>query len=364
VCQEFIRVPDTYPQGSSPGGRYCKSLAALYDPDELGQVSLAAQIMGGCPETLADVARALVVRGAPRVDLNCGCPANCVTGKGAGSSLLKDPEHVFACLSAIVAAVHDQHVLSGEIGAHPPVVSVKMRSGFNDAGLMRENLLAAQEAGVAFLTLHPRTKQQGYKGQAAWELIACAKETLCVPVVGNGDVTTPQAAMALKRETNCDAIMIGRGCVSDPLLFQRIRSSWAGGDAYSTGLDEPHQVEEFIRSFAHEVTNGQGKKERRGSALAKQSNEMGRIKQVSNYLFQSNEQMAGALKEFLRTSAKESTMDDLVNHAVGLVHEYWGRDGLVPRGLLVNHLGGQTNSRANPLAGGDSARSCTRKNDL
>lgn len=102
-------------------------------------------------------------------------------------------------------------------------LAVKMRSGFEDAGLFRDNLLAAQEGGAAFVTVHPRTKVQGYRGRADWSLIRLARDTLAVPVVGNGDVTTAERARALVEETGCQGVMIGRGAVQDPLLFRRVR---------------------------------------------------------------------------------------------------------------------------------------------
>lgn len=101
-----------------------------------------------------------------------GCPANIVTGGGAGSSLLRDPAQLHSVVAAMVAAVGDE-----------VPVSVKMRSGFLDTGMFRDNLLAVQEAGAAFVTLHPRTKQQGYGGRADWSLIALAKQVLSIPVV-------------------------------------------------------------------------------------------------------------------------------------------------------------------------------------
>lgn len=101
-----------------------------------------------------------------------GCPANVVTGGGAGSSLLREPSQLHELVSALVAAV----------GAHVPV-SVKMRSGFHDTSLFTDNLLAVQEAGAAFVTIHPRTKQQAYNGSADWSPIALAKQLLSIPVV-------------------------------------------------------------------------------------------------------------------------------------------------------------------------------------
>lgn len=111
-----------------------------------------------------------------RLVLYCaGCPANVVTGNGAGSSLLRQPSQLQDLVAAMVSAV----------GQQVPV-SVKMRSGFTDTSLFQDNLLAVQEAGAAFVTIHPRTKQQAYSGAADWSLIALAKQLLSIPVVRRG----------------------------------------------------------------------------------------------------------------------------------------------------------------------------------
>ena len=153
--------------------------------------------------------------GAPRIDLNCGCPSNTVTGRGAGSSLLKDPTFLHDNAKAIVKAVSIP-------------VTVKMRSGFEDISLFKENLLAAQESGISYLTLHPRTKLDGYGPPANWDLIAEAKHLLKIPVVGNGDILNVADALRMLTHTQCDALMIGRGSMINPYIFHQIRNHFAG----------------------------------------------------------------------------------------------------------------------------------------
>jgi len=239
ACREFTRVPGSLSQGAKPE-RFLRSIALNgYDAHELGRKKseggdecdasyfppapslLAAQLMGSTPELLERCARFLAEEGgAPRVDLNCGCPANVVTGKGAGSSLLRNPYDVEACVAAVRRGV-------AGTGA---AVSLKMRSGFDDRGLLRENLLAAQAGGAEFVTLHARTRAQGYSGRAQWADIALAVEILDIPVVGNGDVTSPGRAAELVLETGCAGLMVGRGAVQDPLLFRRIAAALGGPD--------------------------------------------------------------------------------------------------------------------------------------
>ncbi len=206
AVRDFLRVPRN---------AHVKSLALEYEADELAPIPLAAQLMGSDIELMADMAREIEQRGAPRIDLNCGCPSNTVTGKGAGSSLLKDPNFLHQVAKALVQAVSIP-------------VTVKMRSGYEDTSLFKENLLAAQETGIHYITLHPRTKVDGYGPPARWDLIAEAKSLLKIPVVGNGDILTVEHALEMLKTTRCDALMIGRGSVINPFIFHEIRAHFAG----------------------------------------------------------------------------------------------------------------------------------------
>ena len=206
ACTEFQRVPSN---------AHVASLAKRYQADETFPIPQAVQLMGSDPSLMADMTREVAKRGAPRIDLNCGCPSNTVTGKGAGSSLLRNPEQLYAIAKAMVDAVDVP-------------VTAKLRSGFEDTSLFKENLLAAQESGIRFLTLHPRTKVDGYGPPARWDLIAEAKQLLRIPVVGNGDILTVQHALAMLKQTKCDALMIGRGSVINPFIFHQIKAHFAG----------------------------------------------------------------------------------------------------------------------------------------
>ena len=203
---EFLRVP---------ANAHIPSLAREYQADETAPIPLVAQLMGSDVELMAGMAQEIERRGAPRIDLNCGCPSNTVTGRGAGSSLLKEP-----------ALLHD--VARAMVKAVSIPVTLKMRSGFDDISLFRENLLAAEESGVQYITLHPRTKVDGYGPPARWDLIAEAKSLLKVPLVGNGDILTVDDALRMLAETKCDALMVGRGSVINPFIFHQIRAHFAG----------------------------------------------------------------------------------------------------------------------------------------
>lgn len=205
AVRDFLRVPTN---------AHVKSLSKVYQAHELAPIPLSAQIMGSDPELMGAMAQELVARGAPRIDVNCGCPSNTVTGRGAGSSLLKEPNILYQVAKAVVQAVSIP-------------VTLKMRSGYEDISLFKENLAAAQESGVRYITLHPRTKVDGYGPPARWDLIAEAKAFLKIPLVGNGDILTVDHALEMLRITRCDALMIGRGSLVNPFLFHQIRAHFA-----------------------------------------------------------------------------------------------------------------------------------------
>ena len=205
AVRDFIRVPRQ---------AHIESLAKGYTPHEIAPIPLAAQLMGSELDLMAAMAREMERKGAPRIDLNCGCPSNTVTGKGAGSSLLKEPDFLHNVAKSIVQAVSIP-------------VTLKMRSGFDDTSLFRENLFAAEASGIRYLTLHPRTKADGYGPPANWDLIAEAKSLLKIPVVGNGDILTVDDALRMLSHTGCDALMIGRGSIINPFIFHQIKSHYA-----------------------------------------------------------------------------------------------------------------------------------------
>ncbi|KAG2492460.1 hypothetical protein HYH03_009401 [Edaphochlamys debaryana] len=382
ACTEFIRLPN---RSENPLGSV-RGVSAWYDACELGGTPLGAQVMGSSGEMLALAARHLVqVKGAPRVDLNCGCPANTVTGNGAGSSLLRTPEALRALVAAMVGAVG---------GAAP--VSVKLRAGYDDTALFEDNLLAAQEGGAAFITLHPRTRRQAYAGAADWALTRRAVELLRIPVVGNGDVVSVGRAQALLRETGCAGMMVGRGTVHDPLLFHRIRHSFtpgalapppdypslsspsaspssspaaaaAGGGAGPGGVpawpfNEPEAVEGFLRAYAAHFVPGLeppealGRLPPLGAAAAPglrrpgpgavggaagveevRSRNLGKLKKVTKYLFASSPELAAACEVLLRLSPAQAGGQELLEQLCAAVRRHWPRQGPT-RLVLLDHM--------------------------
>ena len=223
ACTEFLRVPSN---------AHVQSLAKKYFADDTAPIPQAAQVMGSDPYLMAAMAKELEGRGAPRIDLNCGCPSGRVTGRGAGSTLLKTPDFLHEVALALVEAVDVP-------------VSIKMRAGFDDDSLLKENLLAAESSGAVFITLHPRTKVEGYSMPSHWDRLAYAKEVLSVPLIGSGDVVDIDSCVKMIEETRVDGVMIGRAAVTNPWIFHEIKAHFD----VAHRLLNWHETEEYLHKF-------------------------------------------------------------------------------------------------------------------
>ena len=174
---------------------------------------IAVQIAGTDAAMMADAARYNIDRGAQIIDINMGCPAKKVCNKWAGSALMQDEFLALEIIDAVVQAS----------AAHGVPVTLKMRTGWcqNHRNALAI-ALAAQSAGVAMVTVHGRTREQGYRGQAEYETIAAVKAALHIPVVANGDINSPYQARQVLRSTSADAVMIGRAAQGRPWIFREI----------------------------------------------------------------------------------------------------------------------------------------------
>ena len=181
----------------------------------------AVQIFGGDPQIMADAAQIVVEKThCECIDINCGCPVPKIIKTGAGSALTRDPDRLFKVVEAVVGACK---VLST---SSTTPVTVKIRSGWEQKQMTwREAALAALEAGVSAITIHPRTKAQGYEGHSDWnimaELVQLVKEKTGgrVPVFGSGDLFKPEDARKMLEETGVDAVMFARGAMGNPFIF-------------------------------------------------------------------------------------------------------------------------------------------------
>ena len=175
---------------------------------EPGEPMVAMQVFGGEPEGMAEAGRMLQDLGAVVVDINMGCPARKITTGLAGSALLRDLARVGRIFRAMRAAVSVP-------------LTVKMRWDWDeDRGAALEAARMAEAEGLDGICLHARTREQGYSGQADWDLIGRVREAAgSLPVIGNGDIRQPSDALAMMRASGCDAVMIGRGVIGDPWLL-------------------------------------------------------------------------------------------------------------------------------------------------
>jgi tRNA-dihydrouridine synthase B len=205
---------------------------------------ISAQLFGSNPQVMAEAARMVEGLGFDLVDLNLGCPAKKVVKCNGGSGLLRDLPAIGRIFEAVRAAVKVPF-------------TVKFRAGWSDDEIVCVELARmAESCGLAAVALHARTREQGYSGNARWEWIAAIKDAVKIPVIGNGDIRTPEDACAMVAQTGCDAVMIGRTAPSNPWIFRQIQQYCAGMEeadvvTASKSYDEPSEADRYqmIRTY-------------------------------------------------------------------------------------------------------------------
>ena len=190
----------------------------------------AVQIFGGQPERMALGAEMAQEIGADILDINCGCPAPKVVRHGGGSGLLRDLPRMEIILKEIKKTITIP-------------LTLKMRIGFSDSTINAvEVAKMAEQCGVEHIQVHGRTKEQGYKGLANWDVIKTVKEAVSVPVSGNGDITSIEYGVKRWNESGVDGILIGRGAMQNPWIFRQINDAINGREIYQPDLDEKKAV--------------------------------------------------------------------------------------------------------------------------
>ena len=210
--------------------------------DHTGEVApIAVQIAGTDAAMMAEATHYNIERGAQIIDINMGCPAKKVCNRWAGSALMQDEPLALAIIEAVVAAAV----------VHRVPVTLKMRSGWcaQERNAVRIALLA-ESAGVAMVTVHGRTREQGYKGKAEYDTVAAVKARLRIPVVVNGDIDTPEKARAVLHATGADALMVGRAAQGRPWIFREIAHFLATGEALPA--PEVQQVKHWLLEHLHD----------------------------------------------------------------------------------------------------------------
>lgn len=227
VCTEFVRIT------ASPMGKRQVARTVVRSTG----IPLSVQVMGNDADRMAEAAELVEEAGASVVDINLGCPMPRIVRKGVGAAMLKD----LALLERVLLQMR-RHTRG--------LLSAKIRAGFDDSSQVLETAKLIQDCGVDYIAVHPRRRCDFYKGVADWRIIRLLKEQLQIPVIGNGDVWYATDALRMRRETGCDAVMIGRPALRNPWIFAQIAALESGEPPiHPTGLQLFQFIEALIRHY-------------------------------------------------------------------------------------------------------------------
>jgi tRNA-dihydrouridine synthase B len=303
---------------------------------------ISAQLFGSNPVTLADSARIVQDAGFDLVDLNLGCPAKRVVACNGGSGLLRDLPVIETIFKAIRSAVTIPF-------------TVKFRMGWNDRHIVCVDLAKlAENCGLNAVALHARTREDGYTGQARWEYIAAVKDAVRIPVIGNGDVRSPEDAAAMVDVTHCDAVMIGRAAPSNPWIFRQIAQYTASKEATGVGTyDQPtdqdryRMIRDYFGMLVEEIALEEAAEAARAAAITasgqiardqRRRDCVGKMKQFASW-FTHGVPGGGALRKQIFESKHGPAVLDAVERFFGSRHEAANEDFIDDSETTLEALG-------------------------
>ena len=279
-----------------------KSKRMLFYHEEERPVT--AQLFGAEPSRLAEATRMVEDLGFDAIDLNLGCPAKKVVKACGGSALLRETKLLEEILKTIRAATSLPF-------------TVKIRAGWSETEIVSVQVgKMAEDIGINAIAFHPRTRVQGFSGHSDWNLIGQLKAALKIPVIGNGDIVTPEDAFRMKRETGCDGVMIGRGALSNPWIFRQIHELENGLPPTQPDVAAKYQlIKSYFKLLFEEETPGAIGKMKQFASWFTHAIPYGAALRKSIYESQTESEVMDRIEEFFHTSLATSQEDPELNVA-------------------------------------------------
>jgi len=279
-----------------------KSKRMLFYHEEERPVT--AQLFGAEPSRLADATRMVEDLGFDAIDLNLGCPAKKVVKACGGSALLRETKLLEEILKTIRASTSLPF-------------TIKIRAGWSETEIVSVQVgKMAEDIGINAIAFHPRTRVQGFSGHSDWNLIGELKAALKIPVIGNGDIVTPEDAFSMKRETGCDGVMIGRGALSNPWIFRQIHELENGLPSTQPDVAAKYElIKSYFQLLFEEETPGAIGKMKQFASWFTHAIPYGAALRKSIFESQTESEVMERIEEFFHTALKASQEDPELNVA-------------------------------------------------
>jgi tRNA-dihydrouridine synthase B len=274
-----------------------KSKRMLFYHEEERPVT--AQLFGAEPFRLAEATRMVEDLGFDAIDLNLGCPAKKVVKACGGSALLRETKLLEEILKTIRAATQLPF-------------TIKIRAGWSETEIVSVQVgKMAQDIGINAIAFHPRTRVQGFSGRSDWKLIGELKAALKIPVIGNGDIVTPEDAFRMKRETGCDGVMIGRGALSNPWIFRQIHELENGVPPIQPEVSSKYElIKSYFQLLFEEETPGAIGKMKQFASWFTHAIPYGAALRKSIYESQDESEVMERIEEFFQTALDAKPQED------------------------------------------------------